>query len=105
MGNRIPPKAPAIPPIPTTELTASLGNISEAVVNIFVAQAWCRATARLISATATHTSVINRAEMMESSSVAKINNAVFLALRVGHPFFINQDEKYPPAILPTVVAE
>ena len=54
IGNKMPPTAPAIPPIPTTELTASFGNMSEAKVNILVAHAWCIATARLNKATAIH---------------------------------------------------
>ena len=35
----MPPIAPAMPPMPTTELTACLGNKSEAIVKILVAQA------------------------------------------------------------------
>ena len=58
-GKRIPPTAPAMPPIPTTDATASLGNISEAIVKTLVAQAWCTAIARLNKATATHIWVTN----------------------------------------------
>src|SRR5690606_10884461 len=96
--------APIIPPIPTTELTACLGNISDAVVNMFVAHAWCSATAKLIKRTAAHTLVTNWVAMIDSSRTAIINRAVFRAVRVFHPRLIREDEKYPPVMLPTVVA-
>ena len=53
-GKIIPPIEPAMPPMPTTELTAAFGNISDVVVKIFALQAWCAAAARLIKATACH---------------------------------------------------
>ena len=101
----MPPIAPAMPPIPTTELTACFGNISDAAVNIFVAHAWWDATARLINATAAQTLVTYCAKMIESSNMAIINRTVFLAFNAAIPPFIRREEKYPPAILPTVVAE
>src|SRR5690554_3553852 len=96
--------APAIPPILTSDLTACLGNRSEAMVKTLVAQAWCTATARLSKPTATHTLEANWARMTEISKMANNNRADFLAFNVGQPLLINQEEKYPPPILPTVVA-
>ena len=84
----MPPIAPAIPPIPTTELTDSLGNMSEAIVKILVAHAWCTAITKLIKATATHTFVTNCASITDNSIIAKMNNAVCLAFNTRQPFFI-----------------
>ena len=84
IGNKIPPAAPAMPPMPTTELTASLGNISDAVVNIFVAHAWCTATAMLISITAIQALVANCARIMDISIKAKTNNTLFLAFNTHY---------------------
>ena len=53
---------PAMPPMPTTELTARFGNISDAVVKIFALQAWCAAVARLISQTAGQMLVVYRTD-------------------------------------------
>src|SRR6478609_3040605 len=103
IGNKIPPTAPAIPPMPTTELTASFGNISDAVVNILVAHAWCTATAMLINTTAIHALVANCARIIDISIKAKMNHTLFLAFNTGQPFFISHDDKYPPPKLPMVV--
>ena len=104
MGNKIPPTATAMPPMPTTELTDCLGNISEAMVNILVAHAWCTATTVLIRATAIQTLDIYCAPSMDSSMIAKISNTVLRALSTAQPRYNNTDEKYPPNMLPIVVA-
>ena len=51
-GNKMPPTEPAMLPMPTTELMALRGNISDAVVKILALQAWCAAIARAMSPTA-----------------------------------------------------
>jgi aryl-alcohol dehydrogenase-like predicted oxidoreductase len=48
---KIPPMAPAIPPMPTTEPTANRGNMSLASVKMFADQAWCAAQAMAMAAT------------------------------------------------------
>ena len=100
----MPPTAPLIPAIPTTEPTASEGNISEAMVNTLVAHAWCTATAKLISPTTIHAYFANCTRIIDSSSNANMIRTVFLAFNTGQPFLINNDDKYPPAMLPIVVA-
>ena len=50
----MPPTAPAMPPMPTTEPTARRGNMSEASVKMLADQPWCAAAARPTSSTATH---------------------------------------------------
>nr|WP_290937805.1 hypothetical protein [Haliscomenobacter sp.] len=51
MDTITPPKPPAIPPMPTTEATAFLGNISDTVVKILALQAWCAEAPMPISTT------------------------------------------------------
>ena len=48
----MPPTDPAIPPMPTSDATARLGNMSETVVNRLADHAWCAAPATPISTTA-----------------------------------------------------
>src|SRR5580700_3891233 len=100
IGKMIPPTEPAIPPIPTTELTALFGNKSEAVVNMVALQAWWAEAARLIRTTAIHIFVAYLAVITGNTAKAKINIAVFLALGTDHPLFIKYVDKYPPPILP-----
>ena len=52
--------------MPTTELTEDAGNISEARVKMFVAHAWCMATAMLMIPTTNQSSLINWIEMIDS---------------------------------------
>ena len=89
----MPPTAPAILPIPTTELTARFGKMSDAVVKMCALQAWCAAAARLISATACQMFVANLAENIGTTQSAKISMAILRALNIGIPFLINQDDK------------
>jgi len=92
-GKAIPPMEPAMPPIPTTELTARLGNISDAVVKMLALQAWCAAAAKLMSATACQMLAAYRAANMGNTQRAKINIAVLRALNTGIPLLINLDDK------------
>lgn len=92
-GNSIPPTDPAMPPIPTTELSAFLGNTSDAVVNILALQAWWAAAAKPIKATACQTLVAYLAEMMGNTQSAKINIAVLRALNTGQPLLMKYDDK------------
>ena len=91
-GKITPPSEPAKPPIPTTEETACLGNISDTVVNMFADHAWCADAAILIKNTACQISVAQRAPIMGTAQSAKKNIEYLRALYTGQPFFINQPE-------------
>ena len=75
----MPPTAPAIPPMPTTEPTAYRGNMSEAMVKMFADQPWCAAAARVTKATASHIEVAREAKTMGTTQSAQINMAVLRA--------------------------
>lgn len=93
MGNKTLPIAPAMPPNPTTELTAFFGNISGTIAKILALQAWFAATERLIKVTTTHISVVYLVATIGITQIAETSKAAFLALFVVHPFAINHDER------------
>ena len=74
----IPPTEPAIPPMPTTEATARLGNMSETVVNRLADQAWCAAPAMPMSSTAPQ-ALARVTKKIGSTQQAKMNMAVLRA--------------------------
>ena len=98
----MPPIEPAIPPMPTTEATARLGNMSETVVNRFADQAWWAAPAMPISTTALQspTLVTSRIGSTHSAQI----NIVVLRARVGvMPRRLRCPGSQPPATLSTVM--
>src|SRR5687768_8941132 len=97
----IPPIAPNIPPIPTTEPTARRGNMSDTVVKRLALQPWCAAAARLISATADQTLVTCDAKMIGTTHAAQMSIAVLRAALTVHPRLISADDNHPPPMLPT----
>src|SRR5215813_7239635 len=97
----MPPIAPAIPPIPTTEPIALRGNMSEVVVKIFADQPWCAPAARPTNRTATHTFEAFAANTTGTTAHAQINIVVLRARLTGTPRFIIEEESQPPATLPT----
>src|ERR1700733_240154 len=101
----MPPTDPNIPPIPTTEDTARLGNISDAVVKILALQAWWAAAARLISATTVQMLEKYRTDMIGTTQQANSNMADRRARFTAHPLGIRQEDRNPPPILPIVEEE
>src|SRR5262249_41388345 len=92
---------PTMPPIPTTDAVAFLGNKSEAKVKRFADHAWCPAAPNAIKATATHwlsLTVANATGIMESAHTSSV---IFRALLSGHPRFMNAPDSQPPRMLPT----
>ena len=71
-------------PMPTTDATARLGNMSEALVNRFADQAWCEAPAIPIRITAAQlpTWVTDR---IGSTVQAKVKSAILRARVTPHP--------------------
>src|ERR1039458_4587750 len=101
---RMPPTEPAIPPMPVTEATTFLGNMSETVVKILADHAWCAAQAMPMVSTAYH---VLMAPTREASSTvngnkAMMNIAVLRALLASMPPLIRRFGSQPPAIEPTV---
>src|SRR5207249_14173 len=101
---RTPPRAPAVPPIPTTLATAARGNMSDAVVNRLADQPWCAAVARLTSATTTHMLFSDGAKITGTTARAHASMVVLRAAFTVQPRWIRLDENHPPAILPTLEA-
>jgi len=83
-GKKKPPAAPAIPPIPTTEATALLGNMSETVVKRFADQAWCAEAAMPMSTTAVQSPTLVTTKIGTTDN-AKVNMPVLRARVTVHP--------------------
>src|SRR3972149_2351178 len=99
----IPPTAPAIPPIPTTEPTARRGNISETVVKRFADHPWCAEAASPTISTAPQREATWEANTMGITASAQINMAVLRPLCTVHPLLISAEEIHPPAALAAAV--
>src|SRR6266702_5632611 len=97
----MPPTAPAMPPIPTTEPTATRGNMSDGSVIRLADQAWWAAVARPIMATAIHNWPTNCAKTIGVTASAQINMVVLRAAFAERPAFISLDEPHPPTTEPT----
>src|ERR1700678_3569718 len=96
----IPPIAPAMPPIPTTDATTVVGNMSDDRVNRLQENPWCAAAASPITRTAPHIDAILGAKTMGVTQTAQISIAnLRLALTV-FPCRIMDEEAHPPATLP-----
>src|SRR3954451_3526952 len=96
----MPPMAPDIPAMPTTEPIAPRGNMSDASVNMLHDQPWCAAAARLISATACHSDVAFETSAIGVTSTAHVNIAVLRAAFTLQPPAIRRDDSQPPKMLP-----
>src|SRR6185436_19715878 len=101
---RMPPTAPAMPPMPVTEATAFLGNMSETVVKILADQAWCAAQAMAMVATASQVLIAPRREASSTvkGNKAKMNMDNFRALLASMPPLMNFLGSQPPKIEPKV---
>ena len=97
----IPPTAPIMPPMPTTEPTACFGNISDEMVKILADQPWCAAAAIPISMTDSHRLDVVEAITIGTTANAQISIATFLDLFIVQPCFIKYPESHPPPIEPT----
>src|ERR1043166_9005602 len=96
----MPPTAPAMPPIPTTDPTALRGNMSEVSVNRLADQPWWAAAAKLIMSTAVHLPTPAAAKTTGTTHSAQINIAVLRALFDVQPFLIKCEDIQPPPTLP-----
>src|SRR5580692_1087534 len=96
----IPPTAPAMPPIPTTEATTVVGNISDDKVNRLQEKPWCAAAASPITRTAPHIDAILGAKTMGVTQTAQISIAIFRLAFTVFPRRIKDEEAHPPATLP-----
>src|SRR4051794_40696167 len=96
----MPPNAPAMPPIPTTEATALAGNMSDGNVSRFDDHPWCAAVANPISITAPHVDATLGANTIGITAKAQINIAVLRLRLADCPRRINDEENHPPAMLP-----
>src|SRR5580658_4790382 len=96
----IPPTAPAMPPIPTTDATTPPGNISDDKVNRLQEKPWCAAAATPITRTAPHSDATLGTKIIGSTQTAHINIASFRLAFTLLPPLIKNDESQPPATLP-----
>src|SRR5688572_19072852 len=97
----MPPTAPAIPPIPTTEPTARRGNMSDVSVNKLADQPWWAAAANPTRNTATQRWDVYEAKTIGTTHTAQMIIAVLRARLGVHPIFSKRDEIQPPPMLPT----
>src|SRR5687767_13605206 len=97
----MPPIAPAIPPMPTTEPTAFRGNISDVSVKRFADQPWCAAAASDTKPTATQRLLARAANMIGTTDNAQMSMAVLRDAFTLQPRLISADEIQPPPMLPT----
>src|SRR5215472_3483693 len=93
----IPPKAPAMPPIPTTEATARLGNRSELKVKRFAENPWCPAAARPINSVAGQSPDTRNTLAIGTTHKAQKNMAHLRAALTEKWRRISADESHPPA--------
>src|SRR5882672_7742704 len=100
----MPPIAPAMPPIPTTEPTARRGNISEAIVKMLALQPWCAAAAKPTNATATQRFEARAANITGTTASAHTSIADLRALFTDQLRLISVDESQPPPIEPISAA-
>src|SRR5665213_1503050 len=96
----MPPTDPAMPPMPVTEATTFLGNMSETVTKMFADQAWCAAQAMLMVNTAYQVLMAPRREAKSTvnGNRAMMNIVVLRALLASMPLFINFLGSQPPEI-------
>src|ERR1700691_6313694 len=96
----IPPTAPAIPPIPTTEATTVVGNMSDDRVKRLQEKPWCAAAARPITRTAPHIDAILGAKTIGTTQTAQISIASLRLAFTVLPWRIKYEGAHPPAPRP-----
>src|SRR6266496_3793548 len=96
-----PPIAPANAPMPTTEPTANLGNMSLARVYTFADHAWCAAAATLTISTAAHMLGARDASVVGTMSSAMASIVALRARFTVQPRLISALEIQPPPTDPT----
>src|SRR5271169_5049946 len=94
--------APANVPRLPTEPTALEGNMSDGNVSKLHDQAWCAATARLMTITEPHKLLMPTAETTGMTAKAQISIVVLRARLTVQPAFMNLSGNQPPTMLPTV---
>src|SRR5579871_4180374 len=98
----MPPIAPPKPPMPTTEPTACLGNMSEARVNKLADQPWCDAVANPTNSTALQKFFARAANTIGSTVSAQVSMVVLRAAFKLQPGFSRRADSHPPAMLPPI---
>src|SRR6267143_1486348 len=96
-----PLKAPAMPPMPTTEPTARRGNMSEAMVKIFADHPRCAAAASPTKPTATQRLFTFAAKIIGVTASAQTSIVVLRAALIDQPRLMRVEDSQPPPILPT----
>src|SRR5881394_2251510 len=96
----MPASADAAPPMPTMELTAKRGTVSDTTVYRFAEKPWWAAAAMPIRIVAIQTFVTEAAANTGTTQSAHTSIAVFRAAFADHPRFNSHDESHPPAMLP-----
>ena len=97
----MPPTAPAMPPMPTTEPTARRGNMSEAVVKMLADQPWWADVASPTRATATHRLEAREANTIGTTHSAQMSIAVLRPAFTLQPRLMSDEDSQPPPMLPT----
>ena len=101
---KIPPTAPAMPPMPVTEATAFLGNMSETVVKMLADQAWCAEQAIAMVPTASQVLIwpSREASSTQSGHRAKMNIESLRARLASMPPAMKRFGSQPPKMEPPV---
>src|SRR5512138_2904557 len=102
-ANRRLPAAPAMPPRPTIEPTALLGNMSEARVKMLADQPWCAAAARPMTRTAVQRSAVRDTVTIGTTHTAQRGMAALRARLTVQPRLISPEDSQPPPMLPMLV--
>src|SRR5512143_706645 len=103
LAPNMPPIAPAIPPMPTTELTACRGVVSETKVERLAEKPWWAEAARPTSRVAVHRPDTREAMKTGTTHSAQISIVILRAALTVQPRLRSQDESQPPPTLPTSV--
>src|ERR1700676_3460236 len=96
----MPPTAPAMPPIPTTDATAREGNMSEGKVKRFAENPWCPAAASPMSNVAGHSPETRYTTATGNKHKEQTNIAHFRAAFTEKCRRMSAEESHPPPILP-----
>src|SRR5882672_3189087 len=96
----MPPSAPVVLLMLTTDATALVGNMSEGSVNTLAENPWCAAVARPSSKTAPHVDETRGASIIGSAPNTKTNIAALRLTLMLLPWRIRNDDSQPPATLP-----
>ena len=101
--NNIAVQEPNMPPKPTTDATACLGNMSETIVNRLAAQPAWAAVASPMSSVASQTLEARAANITGTTHNAQTSIATLRLALTDQPRRSRCDDNQPPPMLPTQV--